>query len=345
MHATEGSGSRPTPRDLGALATIAATAIAVLSLGAFLWLRISLPSEAATVPSDAWSWASSGAVVVPVGPDTPFQPGDRVVAIGDVPLEAWADRTFSGSTDPDCRHRSADGDRGPGRRRDPDRRTARALSRSRRCWPVPGRSSLHAGRNWRWRPGCLVRRPTNLAIRILFVGSVANLASAIPWQLGLQPSDLVRGWPTVVPFMVSGPLDVIFWSCLLHLILVYPSRSPVLARHTRLSLAIYATPLAALIVATLATRIATPSTLDWMGGWLTVQAWVVLGLLGTILVALVVSARRIPEAVLRGIRLGRHLADPGRGRDDDPRGRAPGPDRLLDRAPRYPGPARPSRSR
>ena len=301
VHATDGSGSRPITRDLGAVATVAVTTIAIVSLGAFLWLRVSLASEAATVPSDAWSWATSGAVVVPIGPETPFQPGDRVVTVGGVPLETWADRAFSGSTDPDAvtdplpmvvvRNGSEvalDAPLGPFP-------VAAVLAAS---WALVTFTVLQlALATW-----LLVRRPTNLAVRILFVGSIANLASAIPWQLGLQPSDLVRGWPNVVPFMASGPLDVIFWSCLLHLILVYPSRSPVLARHTRLSLAIYVIPLTALIAATFVTRIATPSTLDWMGGWLTVQAWVVLGLLGTILVALIVSARQIPEAVLRGIR-------------------------------------------
>ena len=148
----------------------------------------------------------------------------------------------------------------------------------------------------------LVRRPTNLAVRILFVGSVCNVASAIPWQLGLLPSDLVRGWPAVVPFMASGPLDVIFWACLLHLILVFPSPSPVISRRPWLPLAIYAAPLTALVVGTAGLRVVSPSTLDWIGGWLTVQAWVVLGLLGTSLGALIVAARRVPEAVLRGIR-------------------------------------------
>ena len=301
MQPSGGTGTRATPRELGGRLTVAVTALALLSFGAFLWFRIVDTTEGATVPSDAWHWTSTGAVVVPVGPDSPFQPGDEVVAIGGRSMAEWADRAFAGETD-------------PGAVTDPlSMRVVRdggevAVEAPLGSFPVV---SVLAG-SWAlvaftlaqltlasW---LLVRRPTDLAVRILFVGSVANLASAIPWQLGLLPSDLLRGWPTIVPFMASGPLDVVFWACLLHLILVYPAPSPVLAGRPWLPAAIYGAPLAALVLGTVGLRVASPTTLAWMGGWLTVQAWVVLGLLGTTLVALIVAARRVPEAVLRGIR-------------------------------------------
>jgi len=301
MHATGGPATRSSLRDVGAVATIAITAVAMISLAAFLWFRIAGPSEGGTVPSDAWHWTATGAVVVPVGPESPFEPGDRVVAIGGRSLEDWADGTFAGQrdpaavTDPLLVRVIRDG-------------TEIEIRAPLRPFPV---ASVLAG-SWAlvaftlaqlalasW---LLVRRPSSLAIRILFVGSICNLASAIPWQLGLLPSDLLRGWPSVLPFMASGPLDVIFWSCLLHLILVYPSPSPILAGRPWLPVTIYAAPLGALVCGTVGLRLATPSTLVWMGGWLTVQAWVVLGLLGTSLVALVIAARKVPEAVLRGMR-------------------------------------------
>ena len=301
MHATGGPTTRSSPRDVSAVATVAITAVAMLSLAAFLWFRVADPTEGATVPSDAWHWTATGAVVVPVGPDSPFLPGDQVIAIGGRSLEDWANGTFAGERDP-----AAVTDPLVMRvTRDDAEIELRAPLGS---FPVAG---VLAG-SWAlvaftlaqlslasW---LLVRRPTSLAVRILFVGSVANLASAIPWQLGLLPSDLLRGWPTVLPFMASGPLDVIFWSCLLHLILVYPSPSPILAGRPWLPVTIYVAPLVALVAGTLALRLATPSTLLWMGGWLTVQAWVVLGVLGTSLVALVMAARKVPEAVLRGMR-------------------------------------------
>ncbi len=289
------------PRSVSGVATVVVTVLACLSLGVFLWFRVAYPAEGATVPSDAWHWTRVGAFVEPVGTDSPFQPGDEVVAIAGRPMAEWADGTFAGDTDP-----AAISD--PLQVR--VRRDGATTDIAAPLVPFPVGAVL-AG-SWAlvaftfaqltlatW---LLVRRPTNLAVRILFVGSVANLASAIPWQLGLLPSDLIRGWPAVVPFMASGPLDVVFWACLLHLILVFPSPSPVLSGRPWLPVAIYAAPLAALVVGTIGLRLATPSTLSWIGGWLTVQAWVVLGLLGTTFVALILAARSVPEAVLRGIR-------------------------------------------
>lgn len=301
MHATGGTRSQSMPPNAGGVATVVVTVLAAISLGSFLWLRVTDPTEGATVPSDAWHWTPAGAIVEPVGTDSPFDAGDEVVALAGRPMNEWADRTFAGQTDPKAItdplpvHVIRDG-------------TEVAIAAPLGSFPV----GAVLAKSWAlvaftfaqltlasW---LLVRRPTNLAVRILFVGSVCNVASAIPWQLGLLPSDLVRGWPAVAPFMASGPLDVIFWACLLHLILVFPSPSPVLSGRPWLPVAIYAAPLTALVIGTAGLRLASPSTLAWMGGWLTVQAWVVLGLLGTSLAALVVAARRVPEAVLRGIR-------------------------------------------
>ena len=292
---------RSTPRDLGAVATVLATAVAVAVLAAFLWLRIWQPSEGATIPTESWDWDATGAVVVPVGTGTPFQPGDRVVAIAGRSLEDWADATFAGERDP-----SAITDPLPMVAiRDG---TPVAIQAPLGAFPV---ATVLAG-SWAlvaftlaqlslasW---LLVRRPTNPAVRILFVGSVANLASAIPWQLGLAPSDLVRGWPAVLPFTMTGPLDLVFWSSLLHLILIYPTRSRILVGRAWLPVAVYGLPIAALLIGALALRTLTSSTLVWIGEWVSLQAWVVLGVLAVSLAGLVVSLRRLPEALLRGLR-------------------------------------------
>ena len=131
---------RSTPRDLGAIATIAITLIATLSLVAFLWLRLSQPAEGATVPSDAWHWTATGAIVVPVGGDSPFLPGDEVVAIGDRSLESWASGAFAGRADPGAiTNPLAVTVVRDGRPMEIARRSAR--SRWRPCWPDRGRSS------------------------------------------------------------------------------------------------------------------------------------------------------------------------------------------------------------
>jgi signal transduction histidine kinase len=277
------------------------TMVSILVLGVFLWQRVSEPAEGATIPTAAWDWDAAGAVVVPVGPDTPFLPGDRVIAIAGRSLADWADRTFGGGVDPaavtDPLPMVVDRDGSPV-----------AMDVPLGSFPV---ASVLAG-SWAlvtftlaqlvlatW---LLVRRPASVAVRVLFVGSVANLASAIPWQLGLLPSDLVRGWPAVLPFVATGPLDLVFWSSLLHLILVYPTRSRILVGRPWLPATLYLVPILALLAGAVALRLTTTSTLVWVGGWVSLQAWVVLGVLVTSLAGLVVALRRLPETLLKGIR-------------------------------------------
>ena len=162
---------------LGAVATVAVTAIAILSLTAFLWLRIDLPSEGATVPSDAWTWTSSGGRRRPGRHRHPVpggRPGrgHRRHPARDVggPDVRW--RHGSG-----CRHGSPGDDRDP--RRGPRSASTRRSERFR--WPPALASSwalvAFTLAQLTLATWLLVRRPTNLAIRILFVGSVANLAS------------------------------------------------------------------------------------------------------------------------------------------------------------------------
>ena len=99
-----------------------------------------------------------------------------------------------------------------------------------------------------------------------------------------------------------APLDLVFWSSLLHLILVYPTRSRILVGRPWLPATLYLIPILALLAGAVTLRLTTTSTLVWIGGWVSLQAWVVLGVLVTSLAGLVVALRRLPESLLKGIR-------------------------------------------
>jgi signal transduction histidine kinase len=280
-----------------------ALVIVALGIGAtFLWLRATLPSEPAVVSSDDWPWTAEGVAVRPIGGSGPFRDGDVVVAIDGRSLESWASSAVS-----------------PG---------------SARMGPLPASMTFDVLRDGRsvslqvpldqpslvdlLTPGLalLVFTIAQLAVAVLawlrrpeegwrrgfLVGSVGNLASAVGWELGLQPTDLVRGEPTLLLFTTTGSLHLLFWSSVVHVIGSFPARGDLFARRPWLVAAVYGLPQLALPAGVGLARLTTSTTLVWIDRWATVLAAVVLVMLLLTIAATVGAYRRWPLDQRRDVR-------------------------------------------
>ncbi len=279
-------------------------ALAIVALGigtAFLWLRATLPSEPAVISSDDWPWTAEGVAIRSIG-DGPFRDGDVVVAIDGRSLESWADSAAAGRPE------------GVG--------------------PLPAAMTFDVMREGRplslqvpldqpslvdlLRPGLalLIFTIAQLTVAVLawlrhpdegwrrgfLIGSVGNIASAIGWELGMQPTDLVRSEPTLLLFTMTGPLHLLFWSSVVHVIGSFPARSDLFSRRPLLVAAVYGLPQLALAAGVELARLATSATLVWIDRWATVLAAVVLVMLLLTIAATVGAYRRWPLDQRREVR-------------------------------------------
>jgi signal transduction histidine kinase len=279
-----------------------AVVIAALGIGTtFLWLRATLPSEPALISSDDWPWSAEGVAVRSIG-DGPFRDGDVIVAIDGRSLEAWAESAVG--------------------------------TRSEQSGPLPAVMTFDVLRDGRpvslqvalerpslaalLTPGLalLIFTIAQLAVAVLawlrrpeegwrqgfLVGSVGNIVSAVGWELGVQATDLVRSEPTLLLFSATGPLHLLFWSSVVHVIGSFPARSDLFARRPWLVAAVYGLPQLALPAGIVLARLTTATTLVWIDRWATVLAAVVLVMLVLTIAATVNAYRRWPADQRRGMR-------------------------------------------
>src|SRR2546426_214214 len=76
-------------RDPAWLAVVLVCGAAFALIGVMFASRLLIPAERATIPTGDWPWTPEGVVVQPIGPGSPFQAGDLVVAIEGRPLADW----------------------------------------------------------------------------------------------------------------------------------------------------------------------------------------------------------------------------------------------------------------
>src|SRR5436853_4437188 len=79
----------------------------------------------------------------------------------------------------------------------------------------------------------LARRPQAAALRLLMLGVTCDVANIVAWETSLQPTDLVRRTPFLYAFALSPLMAIVFWSSLVHLLSIYPTRSRWLIRRPR----------------------------------------------------------------------------------------------------------------
>jgi signal transduction histidine kinase len=286
-------------------AAIVTLSLAILGAAiAFTWLRATLPSEAALISADTWQWTANGVEVVPVGDTGPFQADDVVTAIGDRSLEALASDALrpggpaAAGSPPAAMTVTVD-------------RVGSAISLGVTLAPQPIGGLLLGGLAllaytlvqagvavlaWLHRPGDSWRRG-------FLVGSVGNVASAVIWQLGLRPTDLVRPEPMLLLFVLGASFHLLFWSSVVHVIASWPSRAGAVIGRRWVVAGLYGLPQLALVAGVAGTGASTASRLAWIGSWEAVFAAVVLVLIGLVLAALARAFLRTPAGHDRWLRI------------------------------------------
>ena len=278
--------------------------VLVVSIGT----RATVPGEQAYVSIDQWEWTAQGGTVLSVAPDA--LPADRRLLTGDVvsvidgrSLESWADAALR-PIQPGPSARPPDAPLRIDVFRDGSP-TALEVQPA----PFPVVPVLADGWPLIVFLGLFVivsafiaaRRSDLVVARVLLIGSMGNLASALPWQLGLAPTELVRGGPALLAFILTGPLNLLFWSAALHVVLVFEPRGDEVRRDRLVRLA-WAIPPIALVLGVVATRLASGSTLAWIGTWLSVQSAIVGVLLTLALIGTVGAYRRAHPALRHDVR-------------------------------------------
>jgi len=289
-------------RDPGWLATLVVGVAALAVAGGILVARFSSTTENAVIHSEAWPWTADGVAVEPTAADSPFLAGDRVVAIDGRPFTAWVDGAL-GLAAPN-----------------PPVDDPISVDVIRDGLPVRLTVSLAPFPLERLRGaplgvaafGTLVfalalvlvwRRPRSTALRLLFLAAAANIADIVAWETGLEPLDFTRGGVVLLAFAVGSLFNLVFWSAIVHLLLVYPVRSAWLRRSSWLVPALYVAPIASFLILAALARATTGSTLVWVDRLAACLALVASAMLIVILGATVAGYRRSPPWVRRGVRL------------------------------------------
>jgi signal transduction histidine kinase len=282
------------------------------ALGVVLLLvatRLVVPSEQAVISSADWPWMRDGVAVEPIAAGGPLQPGDVVVTMNGVPLETWASDSVrlpwtQAAVPPD-----AAVDRG-------EIVTFEVLrDGSLQRLDVP-RQTISVDRAAGAPIGVVlfglgvvilalvlvVRRPRVMALRLLLVAATANMASLVAWELDLQPSDLAVRTPYLAAFCAAAIFNLVFWSAVAHILLIYPVRSRLVGRSRWFVPALYVAPIVALAIGLVVARLAGGTVLEWIGRWAVIQGLIASAMLVVILGATVMGYRRTREPRRRQVR-------------------------------------------
>jgi signal transduction histidine kinase len=290
-------------RDPGWLATIATAAVALIFAGAMIVLRVTGPTELAVIRTEAWPWTSHGVEVGPTASDSQFEDGDVVLAFDGIPMEAWVTWAIGPPwAAPPARLGDVvafdvvrDGD---------DLRLTVPLT----GFPVEriGNAPISLVV---YGTGVLVlalilmlRRTRSTALRLLFVGAAANVADIAAWEVGLQPTDFAMPGPTLAVFAVASLFNIVFWSTIVHILAIYPVRSPLTIRHPTLIAWIYIGPLIAFGALTGVAFLVPGTSLDKVDRLAAVMGMVASGMLVLILASTVAGYRRTSGLRRRQVR-------------------------------------------
>lgn len=294
---------RDVVRDHSWAVTIAAGGTALLLAVAILVMRLSGPTELAVIPTQAWPWTSHGVGVEPTAVGSQFRVGDVVVAMDGTSMETWVQSPLRPPWEP---HPAPLGEVV----RFDVVRDGETVSFDApltgfpiaRLGGVPlglaafGASVLVLG------VVLMLRRPRSTVLRLLFLAGAANLADVVAWEVGLQPTDFGLPGPMVLAFVAASLFNVVFWSTIVHILVIYPVRSPLIARRPGLVAWIYAAPLLALLALTAVAYFAGGTTLDRVDRLAAVMGLVGSGMLVAILAATVAGYRRTAGIRRRQVR-------------------------------------------
>jgi two-component system, NarL family, sensor kinase len=278
-------------------------ALLILSLGAaFVGLRLTVPTDGATLEPERLPWRPEGVVVTPlVDRPSGLQPGDLVIGVDGRSLEAWARRLVDPAASLQARPAWYVG-----------QMVTYTVVRDGRAQDLAiGLGSYPLGASLARFWGLIVfavvlqavstfvflRRSDEPAVRAGLL-SASSVSSATTWFLGCQVSDLVGGVGYWL-WQATGLLYLLFASASLHFALVFPRPHPLIVSRPWLIRAGYVAPYFVFCVY-LALKWSNAATaLDWVGAW-----WPGALVPYTIYVALIIAAmvsgyRRSRDAVTR----------------------------------------------
>lgn len=84
-----------------------------------------------------------------------------------------------------------------------------------------------------------LRRPALPAARMFVLLAIVLFASGTIFGLGLQVSDLLRGWPAALWLWGVVGMDCLMMATILHFALVFPRRLPMLVKHPSVLVLVY----------------------------------------------------------------------------------------------------------
>ena len=295
---------RPRSNDPAWVITALGGFCALLVTATMIATRLLVPSELAVIRTEAWAWTTNGVQVDPIGSDGPFRTGDVVVAMEGRPLGDWVTDALA------LPWTVARPDLGDTVRFDVIRDGELvSLVAPRVPFPIDRLRGAPVGLVI-FGVGVLilalalvVRRPRATALRVLFVGAASNMADIVAWEIGLQPTDLTLHTPFLVAFAAAAVFNLVFWACIIHVLLVYPVRSGLAARHRWLVPALYAGPIVSLAVAAITVRLVGGSPLDWVDRLAAVLATIVSVMIVLLVASTVAGYRRTPEPRRQQVRL------------------------------------------
>lgn len=285
--------------DIRLIATWVALVVSLLVAGAFVVMRVALPSDGARIPFYGDAWTAAGVRISPIdAPAAGLQDGDLVVTVGGTSMERWLELATDGVVP-----RSDDAMPIPyGIVRD-----VVAMTTEVRWATQPLGATLRAG----WSvvlfsiavvglaAFVFAKRPDAPAAPALMIAACAAAGSSVPWFLGVTVSGVVQGAPFVLLTLLTGPLYMLLWPAGIHMALVFPEPMAVAARRRWLVPAVYAVALGAYALGMGIGRVTMASTLDWVGTWPLVQALVVVPSLLITLALFVRTYRRTVEQTAR----------------------------------------------
>lgn len=291
-------------RDPGWLLTLAVGASALLVTVTLITTRLVTPSELAVIPTEAWPWTSDGVRVEPDAAGSPFQPGDLVTALDGRSVGAWVEGAMplvGGGAIPRLGSVVTF----------EVVRDGRAVTFPVTLMPFPTERLGSAPIGLvAYGAGALAlalvlvrRRSRSTPLRLLFVAAVANVADITAWEVDLQPTDFGTGSPYLLAFASAPLFNFVFWSAIVHLLTIYPVRSPLAVRHGAIIPLLYGAPVVGFLAIVAIARLAGGTTLDWVDRLASAVAIVASVMLVAVILSTFAAYRRASPAVRRSVRL------------------------------------------
>ena len=271
---------------------VAITSIALTAL--FAWLRLTSPSDGARFNYSVLAWKPEGIAATPTG-DSPndLRENDIVTAIDDRPLESWVKDLFVPIT--------------WGSDRVMGQIVPYTVLREGETHILSiqlGRFQVNEILSTYWGPllfafvsqmivtVVLLRRPEERAAQVLFIWAWSG-SHTYAWALGQEIIDLTNGFVFWLQYLFTPTLWLLYWSSMLHFVLIFPQKLPPVRRFPKIIPAIYLGAYFSYFTYVLLTWPRASSLIEWIGGWSIFPNMVALIYLGLMVLLILWGYRKL----------------------------------------------------